>query len=228
MTSDTAAQLAPLIVIDGIDGAGKTTQAKLLVEYLQSQPHTQASYLHFPRYDTFFGQTIQRFLAGEFGDMESTSPYLCSITYALDRMHAARDIQKMRESATIVVTDRYVSSNLAHQGGRFEAADDQARFMAWNEELEYEQLGVARESVVLFLDTTPQTAQGLREKRGGEQDMLEQDLAHQQSTFDLYRQLATECDHWNIIECHRDSGELKSQEEIHTLIKDALRTHLAG
>ncbi len=213
---------APLIVIDGIDGAGKTTQAKLLVDHFQSLPNTQAAYLHFPRYDTFFGRTIARFLAGEFGDMENTSPYLCSITYALDRMHAARDIQKAREAGTIMVTDRYVSSNLAHQGGRFRTPAEQTQFIAWNEELEYEQLAVARESIVLLLDTTPQTATKLRAARGGEQDMLEQDLLHQQATYALYLQLATSSDHWHIIECHRDEGELKTPQEIHALIKEAL------
>lgn len=193
---------APLIIIDGIDGAGKTTQAKLLVEHFLGIGR-RAEYLHFPRYDTFFGKTIERFLKGEFGDINSTSPYLCSITYALDRQSAASEMKAKLEEGIIIVTDRFVSSNLAHQGGRFDTVDEQDAFVSWNEQLEYTQLGVLRESIVIVLDTPPVVASALRAARSGTQDMLEENEAHQQHTYDLYLRLAAQ-KNWSTIASCKD------------------------
>lgn len=209
-----------LIVIDGIDGAGKTTQAKLLADTLAAQS-IRTHYLHFPRYDTFFGQTIKRFLDGEFGDIESTSPYLCSITYALDRQQAKAEIQAKLEQGIHVITDRYTSSNLAHQGGRCQGTEAQDAFVAWNKTLEYQQLGVLPESIVLFLDTPPEIARTLRARRSGSEDILEQDDDHQQQTYELYCRLAGQHDHWHTISCHK-AGALCPQEEIQRLILEAL------
>ena len=209
-----------LIVIDGIDGAGKTTQATLLAKALAARS-LQSHYLHFPRYDTFFGKTIKRFLQGEFGDIHSTSPYLCSITYALDRQHAKAEIQQHLQEGTYVITDRYTSSNLAHQGSRCQGSDAQDAFVAWNKTLEYDELHVVPEALVLFLDTPPAIAAKLRQERAGTQDMLEQDADHQQDTYDLYMRLAQKHDHWHTITCHTDHA-LCPQEQIQAQIIETL------
>lgn len=218
---NTSSSTGKLIVIDGIDGAGKTTQAKLLADTLATQS-IRTHYLHFPRYDTFFGQTIKRFLDGEFGDIDSTSPYLCSITYALDRQNAKAEIQEKLEQGIHVITDRYTSSNLAHQGGRCHGTEAQDAFVAWNKMLEYQELGVLTESIVLFLDTPPDIARRLRAKRSGTEDILEQDDDHQQQTYELYRRLAETHDHWHTISCHTKST-LCPAEEIQELIVQKLK-----
>ena len=123
-----------LIVIEGGDGSGKATQTKLLVEYLRSK-NIPTETLSFPRYsDSFYGKLVGRFLSGEFGPLESVSPYLAAIPYALDRLDARDDINKWLNEGKIVAIDRYVPSSLAHQAAKV-PLDERETLVQWLEEM---------------------------------------------------------------------------------------------
>src|SRR3989344_2308491 len=111
------AKKGKIIVIEGGDGSGKATQSKLLIEYLEknSIPH---AYLDFPNYSSFYGKLVGKFLRGEFGDLDSVSPYLASLTFALDRLSSKDTIENHLKAGKIVVMNRYATSNMAHQGSK--------------------------------------------------------------------------------------------------------------
>lgn len=118
-----------LIVIDGIDGAGKATQTKLLIERLRETGYKTAT-LDFPQYyNNFFGHLIGRFQNNEFGDAPTASPYLASVLYAADRWETKEKIEKWLEEGRIVILDRYASSNQIHQGGKI--FDTEAKKSFW-------------------------------------------------------------------------------------------------
>lgn len=125
-----------LIVIDGIDGAGKATQTKLLLERLEKRGYKTAT-MDFPQYyDNFFGKLIGRFQNGEFGDAPTMSPYLASVLYAADRWESKIKIENWLDEGRIVVLDRYVSANQIHQGGKISDFNEKKNFLVfwkrWN------------------------------------------------------------------------------------------------
>ncbi len=144
-----------LIVIDGLDGAGKATQAKLLVERLKKEGKKVVS-LDFPQYqDNFFGSLIGECLAGKHGDFLHLSPHIASILYAGDRFEASVKIRKWLADGKYVVLDRYVSANQIHQGGKIKEAKERKKFLQWLHTMEYEIFKIPRPDRVIFLDVTP-------------------------------------------------------------------------
>src|SRR6266567_1286648 len=136
-----------LIVIEGSDGAGKATQLGLLTSYLKTQKIPTAS-IAFPQYKhTFFGKTISRILRGEMGKLKTLHPYLLSMVYAMDRVEAKDKMYQWLNHGRIVVLDRYVSSNMAHQTGRL-PKKDRLKFIKWLDELEYHVNNLPREDIV--------------------------------------------------------------------------------
>jgi len=122
------------IVIDGGDGSGKTTQAELLMQYLKGKKIAVKGF-DFPRYySSFHGKIAGRFLAGEFGD--NVSPYLASLAYALDRASTKEEMDLWLSHGGVIVSNRYATSNMAHQGARL-SPDKRQEFLEWIDELEY-------------------------------------------------------------------------------------------
>ena len=109
---------ALLVAIEGIDGSGKGTQANLLRDAL-TQQGTSCGLIAFPRYDaTMFGRTIGRYLNGEFGDLQAAGPHFAALLYAGDRFESLPLIQSEIKSRDVLLFDRYVPSNLAHQAAK--------------------------------------------------------------------------------------------------------------
>ena len=129
--------MARLIAIEGIDGAGKGTQASRLVSSLRELGLTVAS-LQFPRYAaTTFGLAIGDFLNGRFGALNEVHPQLAAVLYAGDRFESRSLLINMMDSNDVVVLDRFVGSNLAHQSAKLEG-DARTALIAWIEKIEYE------------------------------------------------------------------------------------------
>jgi len=212
-----------LIVIDGGDGSGKTTQAEMLVAYLKAKK-IPVQYMDFPQYyHSFHGKTVAKFLRGEFGKIDEVSPYLSSLAYALDRASVKREMDEFLAKGGIIVANRYATSNMAHQSAKFANASDRKEYLKWIYELEYKVHRIPKEDIVIYLHVpweiglTLSSKKGTREYLKGKDDIAEKDLNHRMETEKLYLLLAKKNKHWKVIDCMKNS-QLLSKEEIHKIV----------
>jgi dTMP kinase len=118
------------IVLEGVDGSGKTTQFKLLQTRLQLAGY-EVEVFDFPRYDKPSSYFVRQYLNGQYGPASSINPYSASLFYALDRYEAAPEIRKALAAGKIVLSDRYFGSNMAHQGSKFGGPIEKRSFFVW-------------------------------------------------------------------------------------------------
>jgi len=205
-----------LIAVEGIDGSGKQTQVRLLSQALESRGHRVLS-TGFPQYNSWFGKMVGQFLNGDFGPHHD--PHFTALLYAGDRFECKGPIVAALEQGQIVITDRYVASNLAHQTAR-SSPEKREEFRAWIEHLEYGIYGLPKEDLVLYLRVPPIQAQSLVAKKSARtytdsaHDILESDLRHLQAAADIYDQLARR-PNWKTVECYdARSDSLRAPEDI--------------
>lgn len=218
-----------LIVIDGTDGSGKGTQTQLLLDYLEKKEVTH-KFIDFPRYYTsFHGKMVGRYLAGEFGSLDSASPYLSSLFYAMDRLTARDEIVDWLEEGNLVVANRYTTSSMAFQTARVEKAQQQ-EFINWLYAMEYKEHKLPKEDLVIFLYVPVEISQKLIEKKdaraytkGRKKDINEANVQYQKDVLNLYLELARKYKHWVVIECVDAQGELYPVETIHKKILSVLK-----
>jgi dTMP kinase len=193
-----------LIAIEGIDGSGKRTQLDLLANQLIAGGNPVYS-TAFPQYDSWFGKMVGQFLNGELGALEAVDPHFTALLYAGDRFEAKPRIEAALNEGKIVLIDRYIGSNLAHQTARV-APEKRAEFRKWIEHLEYEIYDLPREDLILYLRVPPGAAQKLvaqkaeRSYTTAKRDLQEASLRHLQDAADMYDLLAR-ADPWVTIEC---------------------------
>src|SRR3989338_903815 len=210
-----------LIVIDGGDGSGKTTQAKLLFRYLKSYK-VPTKYFDFPQYySSFHGKTVAKFLRGEFGNINQVSPYLASLAYALDRASAKNEMEFLLKKGGYIIANRYATSNTAHQGAKFFSIKEREHYLKWVYELEYKIHRIPKEDIVIYLYVPWQIGSKLTENRkkrkylqGQTKDIHEKDLNHRIEVDKMYLSLAKRYRHWVKIDCVV-RGKLLSPQEIH-------------
>lgn len=207
------------IVIEGIDGSGKRTQIDLLVRALAGKGVATAQ-IAFPNYDGFFGKLVGQFLNGEFGALATVDPHFSAMLYAGDRYQAAPGIRKDLDAGRIVLADRYVASNLAHQGSRV-AREKRDEFLSWLKKLEYEIYALPQADLVVYLRVNPAEAHRLvgekakRDYTKLRHDIQESDLAHLTTASEVYDELARQ-PNWVTIDCHvAGAAGLRSPEDIH-------------
>ncbi|HVO58662.1 MAG TPA: hypothetical protein VMT51_13300 [Dongiaceae bacterium] len=207
-----------LIAIEGIDGSGKGTQSRLLAAALEKLGFTVLA-TGFPQYDSWFGKMVGQFLNGDFGSLDSVDPHFTALLYAGDRFECRQPIISALERGSVVLADRYIASNLAHQTARA-AAESREDFRAWIEHLEYEIYGLPREDMVLYLRVPPEAAQTLVAKKSvraytdSAHDILEASLRHLQEATAMYEELARR-PNWATIECFDPVEKLvRTPEEI--------------
>src|SRR5580704_14824805 len=128
------------IAIEGIDGSGKRTQLDLLARELRSRGVDCAQF-SFPRYESSFGRLVAQYLNGDFGPLTAVDAHLSALLYAGDRFEAKPDLKAALSTGNIVLSDRYVASNMAHQTARM-APELRTTFIAWLKHLEYEIYGL--------------------------------------------------------------------------------------
>jgi dTMP kinase len=181
-----------LIAVEGIDGSGKRTQVDLLNAALQSRG-LQTFVTGFPIYDSWFGRMAGQFLNGDFGT--EVDPHFAALLYAGDRFEAKDAIETALQAGKIVLADRYVASNLAHQTARV-SAEKRPGFVTWIEHLEYKIYGLPVETLVIYLRVPPVESQKLvtlkaaRTYTQERHDILEADLNHLQDAATIYDLLA--------------------------------------
>src|SRR3989344_2493977 len=125
-----------LIVIDGTDGSGKKTQTQLLLERLQNAGYPALS-VSFPQYGKKSAGLVEEYLGGRYGQPDEISPYAASLFYALDRFDLSAEIRAALDAGKIVITDRYVTANAGHQGGKLKNLSERKKFLAWLYDTEY-------------------------------------------------------------------------------------------
>jgi dTMP kinase len=212
------------IVIEGIDGSGKRTQMDLLVRALDAKG-VAVSQIGFPNYEGFFGKLVAQFLNGEFGALDAVDPHFSALLYAGDRLQAAPGIRGELDAGNILLADRYIASNLAHQGARV-TAERRSEFLAWLKQLEYEVYALPPEDLVIYLRVNANEAhrlvgeKGKRAYTGLRRDLLEADPAHLSVAGEVYDRLAQQSN-WVTIECQDSAtSALRPPENIH---KEILR-----
>ena len=211
-------EVALLIAIEGIDGSGKGTQAQQLYERLRAFG-TGTALISFPRYsETLFGKAIGEFLNGSFGTLDEVSPFLASLLYAGDRFESREFLLKSLEENEIVILDRYVASNIAHQGAKLDGEERQElidRILR----IEYKIYQLPRPDLVVLLDLPATEAQTLIEKKqkrsytDKKADLQEADTDYLKRVRDVYLELSDNEPNWQRIDCFKDNA-ICSIEEI--------------
>jgi dTMP kinase len=207
-----------LIAVEGIDGSGKRTQVDLLTLTLKARGYSVYS-TGFPQYDSWFGSMVGKFLNGEFGALEDVDPRFTAMLYAGDRFEAKFKLEAALDGGQIVLVDRYVGSNLAHQTARVPPAK-RSEFLAWIEHLEYKIYGLPAESLILYLRVPPLEAQKLitlksaRSYTSAQKDLQEASLRHLQDAAEMYDSLSRSVP-WATIQCFDATlNAIREPEEI--------------
>ena len=218
------------IVLEGIDGSGKHTQIDLLVRALVSRGVDFAQ-LGFPNYEGFFGKLVARFLNGDFGGLEAVDPHFSALLYAGDRLESKPAIESALAAGKILLADRYVASNLAHQGARM-PDEKRGNFLAWLKQLEYDVHALPVEDLVVYLRVPVAEAHRLvghkaaRDYTKARRDLQERDTAHLEAASRIYDELARQ-PNWVTIDCYdATAGALRPAPAIHQEIADAVLSRL--
>ncbi len=213
------------IVIEGVDGVGKSTQFELLRKFLEEKK-LKVKTIKFPQYEKSFGGTlVKRYLNGEFGDQNSISTYLIAPLYAIDRFEAKKQLASWINTGKAVLSDRYMMSNLAFRSASVDTKEVD-KYLDWNCELEYKIFGIPKEDLVIFLFAPIEFIwKKMDEKRSGREyakntrDIHEKDFLYLKRVQERYLYLAKKYKHIVKIDCVKN-GNLRSIESIH---KEVLR-----
>lgn len=225
----------PFIVLEGLDGAGKSTQLNKLISCINERGQ-EYEYLHFPRFDApFYGDLIARFLRGEFGSADQVSPWLVALLFAGDRAEAAGMMRNWLEQDKFILTDRYVYSNIAYQCAKVEDELEREKLAEWIFDFEFRHNALPRPDISLFLDVPFQFTQSrLNQTREGDdraylegqRDIHEQSLELQKKVRRVYMDRVGRDADLKVIDCSNGLGEIDTPdnnfEKIFNEIKNLL------
>ena len=185
-----------LVVLEGLDGAGKSTQVKKLRTYLESL-YGSLEYVHFPRYDApVYGDLISRFLRGDFGSNEAVHPQLVALLFAEDRHGAAPAMKEILANGGAILLDRYVYTNIAYQCAKLNDEQQAERLRDWIFNTEYGDFALPKPDLNIFLDVPISFVESkLKADRAGDdryyldgaQDIHEADIEFQKRVRAIYR-----------------------------------------
>lgn len=220
-----------LIAIEGIDGSGKGTQSALLVERLHQQGHS-TTLLSFPRYEhTTFGAAIGEFLNGKFGQLNEVHPQLAALLFAGDRFESKDMILATAERQDVVVFDRYVASNIAHQAAKLDEPE-RSQLMQWIDRIEHDVYGLPRPDLTILLDLPATAAQRLIAEKAARSytdkaaDLQEADGEYLERVRQVYLSLAANHERWHRIDCvARDA--IRSIEDVAEQVQSCVRGRIS-
>ena len=212
-----------LVVIDGIDGSGKTTQVNLLKKYLE-RLNVPYEVISFPQYGkNQYSGKIKDYLEGKLGNLEEVDPYFIAKEYANDRLTAKEMINHWLEEGKLVIANRYVSASKAHLGANL-PDEKKEQFISWVDKLEYEENGMPRPNLTILLRVDPKVGQeNVMDKN--KSDLHEQNIEHEQKAAQIYFKLSKSEENWMMIDCMED-GKMKEVEIIHQEINLLLEKKL--
>ncbi len=226
-----------LIVLEGLDGAGKSTQVRKLRKYLEGIT-PDLEYIHFPRYDSpVYGELIGRFLRGDFGSNETVHPQLVALLFAEDRHNAAPRMKETLNNGGVVLLDRYVYSNIAYQCAKLDNPDESERLREWILNTEYGNFGLPRPDLNIFLDVPIGFVESSleagrkgadREYLHGARDIHESNIGFQKKVRQIYLRQAGLDPDFKRVDCSSDKGEMLPPDEIFAKVKAVTDEHLMG
>jgi dTMP kinase len=225
-----------LIVLEGLDGAGKSTQISLLSDFFVSRGK-KVRFLHFPRFDApVYGDLISRFLRGELGSVESVNPFLVALLFAEDRRDAKSMIDSWRESGEIVILDRYVYSNIAYQCAKINNLSLREELRNWILDTEFSVYQLPRPDFNLFLDVPLDFVKSrlgakrtgdAREYLKGKKDIHEESMLFQQQVRQIYlNQCDSDASGLVRLDCSDESGSMLTSEAIHGKLVSIIENRL--
>jgi len=220
------------IAVEGTDGSGKGTQSEFLVNRLKQEGHDVET-ISFPRYGQPSCAMVEYYLNGRFGSAHDVNPYRSSIFYAIDRYTASFKIRGWLLENKIVICNRYVGSNMGHQGGKMKDAQERQKYFDWNYDLEYNIFSLPKPDINIILHVTPEISQIHVDQKasreylhGKKRDIHEDDLEHLKNAESAYLQMAKSFSEFRLIECV-ENGQMASvqavHEKIYALLKDELK-----
>ena len=220
------------IVLEGLDGAGKSTQIKLL-QQMFSEQGVESEYVHFPRFDApIYGELIARFLRGELGSVEQVDPYIVALLYAGDRNDAAPMIRRWLSEGKVVIADRYVYSNIGYQCAKVDDSKAQRELRSWILDLEFGYNNLPKPDISLFLDVPFLfTERKLTEVREGDdrnylnggKDIHDSSLTLQRRVRKVYLDAAAECEGLTVVDCGDSNEAMDTPDNIFEKIRQALK-----
>lgn len=222
------------IVLEGVDGSGKSTQIEKL-RVMFAERGIESEYIHFPRFDSpFFGELIARFLRGELGGVDQVDPYIVALLYACDRRDAAALIRRWLDTGKVVIADRYVYSNVGYQCAKLADEAQRTALRRWIMDLEYEYFKIPRPDLSIFLDVPfAFTERKLAETREGDdreylhggKDIHESSLDLQRSVRDVYIDAVRHDHDLHVVDCSVAGREMASPDEVFTRIRSIVNRY---
>ena len=214
-----------LIVLEGTDGSGKSTQARLLARHLEAAglPFRE---IDFPRYGNPFAEPAKRYLEGALGNRPGdVNAYAASVLYAVDRFASYKeDWGVAYEAGALILANRYTTSNAVHQASKL-PEEERGAYLEWLFDLEYGRMGLPEPDLVVYLDLPTELSEAMLRQRqqatGTHADIHEQDEAYLRACRDSARQIAGTLG-WTVVRCDRE-GRVRPAEEIHREIWDLVR-----
>lgn len=209
--------MGKLIVIEGTDGTGKSTQFAMLTRRLKKEGSAFRR-IQFPQYLEPSSALIRMYLNGEFGENPNdVNAYAASTFYAVDRYASYQRVWKQDYlDGGMILSDRYTTSNAVHQGGKLEGAARE-EFFSWLYDLEFNRMGLPKPDLVLCLDMPVEMSEALMRKResdtGTKADIHERDDGYLHRCREVAKQAAAYFG-WTTVSCVKD-GQLRTIEDIH-------------
>jgi len=218
-----------LIVIDGTDGSGKATQVKILADRLQAEGYN-IFVADFPRYGESSAYFVEQYLNGHYGGLEAVGPKKGSMFYALDRFAASFELQEKLDQGYIILSNRYVTASMGHQGAKITDDTERDNFFRWLHELEYDILGIPRPHINIILHVPAEISQKLVDAKatrayiegGAKRDLHEGNLNHLKAAERVYLEIAHKFDAFTLIECVKGDS-IMSREEIAELVWEEIQ-----
>lgn len=210
------------IVIDGVDGSGKATQTQLLAERL-IKIGFDVKIADFPQYNTKSAGLVEEYLSGKYGSADEIGPYCASIFYACDRYDASFRLKHWLSQGKIVISNRYVTANMGHQGGKIDNQLEKKHYFDWLFQLEYEIFNIPKPDLNIILHLPAEISQKLARQRqkqdwnGKTNDIHQENLEHLKKAEQTYLQIAQNFPDFAIIEC-ANNNQIFNREQINNLI----------
>lgn len=215
-----------LIVIEGAcDGIGKTTQYKMLCNHF-IEDGTNVINHHFPSYGTVQAALVEKYLSGEFGDVNKLSPYFVNSLYAVDRAVTWNaKLKNTYDSGNTIILDRYTTSSLIYQSALIDNIEERKKFIDYVSDFEYNKIGIKEPDNVIFLSAPFELVTKMRKARkendGIESDIHERNLDFMKKVYDNALFIADYLS-WNVIECSKN-GKMRNIDDIHSEIYELVR-----